>query len=138
NADGSFKDWSETLALLTQSIDLYRNHMGEAATFDLLSAMGGKNAPTSLLALTSKGTEGMITLVDGTVRARTELDDYVLKMAQSTGASEKAAAITDTFAGRMVSLKSSIQGVVIRALKPLLQALKPALEGAIKFVNFIA
>lgn len=115
---GNVRPLEDVMNDLTAAMD----GMSEQERIDVLQTLGGSYGQLGLAALTSSMSIG-------------EMRD---RMDEQAAASDVADARMDTFAGRMDSLRGSIETLMIEAVTPFMnEALKPLLEEATRVVNSI-
>ena len=95
---------------------------------ELLAGIGDRNAVSAIKALIATTGDGALVF-----------NEYAAAMDGANTAADLAEAQMDTFRGRLISLQGSIQNLLIRAFRPLLnEVFKPLIEDAIEIVNNIA
>lgn len=140
DADGNFIGLGETIREFGGAVQEMREAgMGDIEIVEQLSSLGDRNAITTLLALIKEGSGDMIELADGTKVASSAFDDYRKNLDSANKASDIAAALSDTFKGKVESLKGSIQTVIIKAFQPFLnEVISPLIDGLIQLTNWFA
>jgi TP901 family phage tail tape measure protein len=140
DSEGNFVGLSDLIGQFGTAVERLRAQgLGEVEILDRLSALGDRQAVSALLALLNSTGEEMITLADGSQVAAKSFDGYRARLDGALTASEAAEAQMDTFRGRVIALKGSVDTLIITALKPLLNdTFKPIVEVLIELVNNIA
>lgn len=130
DAEGNFVGLDNVIAQFQVAIEkLRKSGAGNVEIIGQLSSLGDRNAISALLSLIDEGSGAMITLADGTTRAATAFDEYLLALDDANTSSEVSAAIMQNFKGSVVTLKGAIDALIITALSPLLNdVLRPMVE----------
>lgn len=126
---GNFVGFPNLLEQFASSVDKLRKRgAGDVQIVELLSKLGDRNTAQAILALTARTKEGTLAF-----------NDYATKLSQANTAQEIAREQMQTFNGVIESFKGSIQSLIIKAFKPLLDdVLAPLIKVLTEVINRIA
>jgi TP901 family phage tail tape measure protein len=139
DASGNFVGMESLLVQFSGAVSKLRSEgLGDVEIIDQLSDLGDRNAISALFALISDGTGTITDLDTGLTRTALAFEEYGDALGEANTASAISTSLMDTLQGAMISLRGSVEALLIRAFQPLVKGVfKDLVQQGIDFVNSI-